>query len=136
MRFEKMTAFKSQAEALRSKPHPVRSFSIFVFPVHRYAAFEKKAELKARAEALRARMRESHLAGFREEVKQRCARWLVGFRVSDLPLLSASAPAATHFCHDHKELHLPRLLATQTLPAWPPDRTAISRTKLRGAAGG
>jgi len=104
--------------------------------VHRYAAFEKKAELKTRAEALRARMRESHLAGFREEVKQRCSRWLVGFRVSDLPLLSASAPAATHICHSHKALDLPRLLATQMLPAWPPDRTAISGTKLRGAAGG
>lgn len=38
----------------------------------RYAEFQKKAALKARAEEVRARMRDSHLAGFREEVKQRC----------------------------------------------------------------
>jgi hypothetical protein len=39
----------------------------------RYAEGQRKAELKARAEGVRAKMRESHLAGFRDEVKQRCA---------------------------------------------------------------
>lgn len=58
---------QSGAIGANTKPHFIFKF----LTLDRYKDFQMKAELKMRAEAVRAKMRESHLAGFREEVKQR-----------------------------------------------------------------